>query len=109
MGIIIEGQKRGQLTDRIREKAKELLGYEISQTELRLMPYVQYVMLNGQRIEPIHINSDDRKILSKWRKAGYIEGGVSGLLITKEFWDIINELLFLGYVDITKPVQINEK
>ena len=33
---------RGMLTDEIRAKSKELLGYEITQVELRLMPYLQY-------------------------------------------------------------------
>jgi hypothetical protein len=93
-------QRRGQLTDRIREKSKQLLGYEISQTELRLMPYIQYVMVNKQRIDPNCVNGEERKILQKWRDAGYIEGGASGLAISKEFWDIINEIVFLGYVDL---------
>ncbi|HRW21576.1 MAG TPA: hypothetical protein P5509_06355 [Bacteroidales bacterium] len=94
-------QKRGQLTDRIREKSKELLGYEITQQELRLIPYLQYVIVNEQRINPNNINAEEREILSKWRKAGYIEGGASGLGMTKEFWNIITELIFLGYVDLT--------
>jgi hypothetical protein len=97
----ISEQKRGQLTDRIIEKSNELLGYEITQQELRLLPYLQYLMVNEQRIDPNRINDDERKILSKWRKAGHIEGGASGLGMTKEFWDIINELIFLGYVDLT--------
>jgi len=92
-------QKRGQLTDRIKQKSKELLKYEITTTELRLMPYIQFTMVNNQKIEPIKINEEERKILSKWRELGYIEGGASGLSITKEFWDIINEIIFLGYVD----------
>lgn len=92
-------QKRGQLTDRIKAKSKELLGYEMNVTELRLMPYIQYQMMNEQRIDPWKVNEEDRKILQKWREAGHIEGGASGLGITKEFWDIINEILFLGYVD----------
>ena len=94
-------QKRGQLTDRIREKSNELLGYKITQQELRLLPYLQYQMVNEQRIDPNSINTDERKILSKWREAGHIEGGASGLGMTKEFWDIITELIFLGYVDLT--------
>jgi hypothetical protein len=94
-------QKRGQLTDRIKEKSKELLGYEISQRELRMLPYIQYVMTNEQRIDPNRINSEEREILSKWRKDGHIEGGASDLKITKEFWNIICELIFLGYVDLT--------
>jgi len=93
-------QKRGQLTDRIKDWSKELLGYEITQMELRFLPYIQYVMVNNQKIDPVKINADERSMLSFWRNKGYIEGGVSGLKITKEFWDIINELIFLGYVDI---------
>ncbi len=95
-----EKQGRGQLTERIKQKSVELLGYEIDVRELRLMPYIQYQMVNNQKIEPAHINVEERKILSKWRVAGHIEGGASGLNITKEFWDIINEIIFLGYVDL---------
>jgi len=93
-------QKRGQLTDRIKQKSKQLLGYEIDVLELRLMPYIQYVMVNEQKIKIEHINFEGRKILSKWREAGHIEGGASGLRITKDFWNIICEIVFLGYVDI---------
>ena len=93
-------QQRGQLTERVKQKSKELLGYEIDQKELRLMPYIQYVMVNNQKIEPNHIEENERSILRKWKDAGYIEGGASGLAITKDFWDKINELLFLGYVDL---------
>ncbi len=94
-------QLRGQLTDRIKKKSVELLGYEMDTTELRLMPYVLTVMMNGQRIDPAKLNQDDRDILSKWRKAGHIEGGMSGLQITEEFWNIICEVVRLGYVDLS--------
>jgi hypothetical protein len=90
--------RRGQLTDKIKAKSKELLGYEIGVTELRLMPYIQYVMTNDQRIDPRKCNQNERDVLSDWRKSGYIEGGASGLAITKEFWDIICDLIFLAYV-----------
>lgn len=94
-------QKRGQVTERIKKKAKELLGYsEISKDELRLMPYILYVMQNKQRIDPNKLNSKDRIVLTKWKEKGYIEGGAAGLGITKEFWDICCELVFLAYVDI---------
>jgi len=93
-------QPRGKLTDRIKAKSMELLGYEIDVTELRMMPYVFYVMQNKQRVDPSSCNAADREVLSKWRGAGHIEGGASNMLITKEFWDIMSELIFLGYVDI---------
>ena len=91
---------RGQLTDKIKIRSKELLGYEIDVKELRLMPYIQYVMTNEQRISSRHINQEEREVLRKWKEVKYIEEGASGLSITKEFWDILCEIIFLGYVDI---------
>ena len=95
-----KAQGRGQLTKRIKRKSKELLGYEISVVELRMFPYVVYVMMNEHRIDIRKCNQADREILSKWRKAGHIEGGCGGLWVTREFWDIAMEIVFLGYVDI---------
>lgn len=89
---------RGQLSDSIKAKSQELLGYEITQRELRLMPYVQSVMLNDQQIDPRKINSEEREILSVWRQKGYIEGGAAGMAISKDFWDAIHQILWLGYV-----------
>ena len=100
MEKIIE-QKRGQLTDRIKEKSLELLGYQIDQTELRLLPYIQFVMVNEQLIDVAKINAEERKILQKWRDKELIEGGATGISITKNFWNILTELIFLGYVDLT--------
>lgn len=93
-------QRRGQLTQRIKDKSKELLGYEIDQQELRLMPYVMTVMMNEQRIDPNKIAGYERPILKKWRDAGHIEGGASGLNISENFWHILCQIIFLGYVDI---------
>ncbi len=90
--------KRGVLTKEIKQISKKLLGYNITQTELRLMAYVQYVMVNEQRIDIRKINDKEREILSIWRDKEYIEGGASGLAITKEFWDAICECVWLGYV-----------
>lgn len=95
-------QLRGQLTPRIRQRSKELLGYEIGQAELRLMPYIIHVMLNDQRIDPAKISGDERLILTKWRKAGHIEGGSGGLSVTEQFWTILCEIVRLGYVDLRK-------
>jgi hypothetical protein len=91
---------RGMITLAIRERSMELLGYEIERVELRLMPYIQSVMMNEQRLDPRKVNGEDRDILRKWREAGHITGGASGLAVTREFWDIINDLLWMGYVNI---------
>lgn len=95
-----EKQGRGVLTARIKEASKRLMGYEMTVRELRLMPHIQHTMVNTQKIDPQKCNGEERVILQKWRDAGYIEGGASGLQITKEFWSIINEIIYLGYVDL---------
>lgn len=89
---------RGQLNDKIQELAKGFLGREITTTELRLYPYLDYVMKNEQKIEPIHINQEDRGILRILKNEGHIEGGASGLSMTKEFYDYINQVLWFSYV-----------
>lgn len=102
METTTETQSRGKLTERIKLKSLELLGYEITMRELRLMPYVQSVMVNSQRLDPNKINGEERRIISKWRGQGHIEGGASGMRITEEFWNIICEIIRLGYVDLTE-------
>lgn len=89
---------RGQLTEEIQKLAKDFLGREITVRELRLYPYLDYVMKNEQKIKPIHINQEERDILKNLRDEGHIEGGASGLSMTKEFYDYINQVLWFSYV-----------
>lgn len=91
------GVGRGVLTKEVQEIANRHIGRDIDQTELRLIPYVQFVMLNEQKIDIRKINQDERKILRKWKDAGLIEGGASGLSVTKDFWDFSSEILFQSY------------
>lgn len=62
--------KRGQLTTKVKKEAQRLLGKEITVRELRLMPYVQSVMINDRRIDLRKINEEERAILSDWRERG---------------------------------------
>jgi len=89
---------RGTLTKEVQEIAKKHIGREIDATELRLIPYVQYVMVNEQRIDPNKVNQEERVILRKWKDAGLVEGGASGLQITEDFWKFMCEVLFQSYV-----------
>lgn len=93
---------RGVLTDEIKDLAKTKFGLDLTTAELRLMPYFQYRILNYGNVDPAHLNKEDRGILSSWRERGFITGGASSgsLGCTKEFWDIISELLWLAYVEI---------
>lgn len=91
---------RGMLTEEIKVMAKELLDIEIDITQLRLMPYVQYCVMNVQNIDPNHVNNMDREALSKWRKDGLIKGGASTLSVSKKFWDAMSEILWHSYVNL---------
>ena len=88
----------GALTDEIQELANEFLGRPITTTELRLYPYLDYLMKNEQKIDPRQINQVDRDTLRVLRAEEHIEGGASGLSMTKEFYDYINQVLWYGYV-----------
>lgn len=89
---------RGALTPQIQEIAKKHLGREISSRELRLMPYIQYEAMNSQKIDPNKMNAEERTIWQSWKKQGWVDGGMTGIGITKDFWDTMNEILWLGYV-----------
>lgn len=89
---------RGALNKEAQILAMEFLGREITTTELRLYPYLDYLMKNDQRIDPRHCNDDDKKVLTVLRSEGHIEGGASGLSMTKEFYDYINQVLWHTYV-----------
>jgi hypothetical protein len=78
---------RGQLNDEIQKLAKDFLGREITVRELRIYPYLDYTMKNTQKLDPNKINQKDRDILTVLRKEGHIEGGASGLSMSKEFYD----------------------
>ena len=89
---------RGKLTNKIQVLAKSFLGRGITTRELRLYPYLDYLMKNEQKIDPGKVNQEERDILRKLKEGNHIEGGASGLSMTKEFYDYINQVLWLGYV-----------
>ena len=90
---------RGQVTTQIKVKAQLLLGIDsISVTALRLMPYMQYHLVNNTSPCQSHMNEKEKRILKEWRKKGFITGSASDFGVTKKFWDAMNELIWLGYV-----------
>ena len=95
-------QKRGELTDRIKEKSVELFGYEITQKELRLMPYILYEAQNNKRAN--NTNDEEKEILSSWIDKGFllITGLGHILSVSEDFWNKANQIIFLGYVDLSE-------
>lgn len=96
---------RGSLSKKVQNKAKELIGRELSRDELRLIPYMQYVMVNDQKIDICKLNGKDEKIMREWNEANYYYAIQYGseesyrLVITKELWNFMCEILFIAYVE----------
>ena len=89
---------RGQFTDNIKQQMEDFLGRDSSQCELRLLPYIQSVMVNDQKVDPNKINKNERDIIQLWREAGHVEGGAAGVAITESFWEFICKIVWQGYV-----------
>ena len=94
-------QGRGVLTARIKTASKRMIGYAITQQELRFIPYLHYTATNSQRINAEAINLDELDILARWESDGHLVSGEK-LAISKKFWTFMNEMLWLGYVDLDK-------
>lgn len=99
--------KRGELTPAIKKQMQEFFERDVTQRELRLLPYIQYTMMNTRKLDPRHINGEEREVLQKWREAGHIEGGASGLAITRDFWNFMNVILFQAYVAYDDPQHLS--
>lgn len=93
---------RGMLTDEIKKRSSELLGYEITVRELRLMPYIDYTMKNNQYIEMNKINDEEHEILHKWQDKNFIIGTLTNIQISKEFYTAMQEILWIAYVAYEK-------
>lgn len=88
---------RGVLTSEVKALSKELLGYEITVTELRLLPYIMTCLMDNNCIGPAHVNSKDRAVFAKWKREGRLFDPSSDLTVSPEFYDIICKILKIGY------------
>ena len=86
--------KRGCLTPKL-----EML--KLTQTEVRLIPYVHYCNLNGMRIDINKILPEEMDIIYKWVEEGRISNDVfdKKFSVTHEFWDLMNDVLWEAYAN----------
>lgn len=89
---------RGMLSKRVQCCAIAHIGREISQCELRLIPYIQHTMANTRRLDINRISEAERKVLSQWREEGYIKGDACDMKVNKDFWTFMCDSLWHGYV-----------
>jgi len=89
---------RGQLTEEIQKIAHDKMGVaELSTGMLRLIPYIQYRMINDRFIDSRHVNEEDQTAIDEWVEAGFISSPHNNMTVTKDFWDGMCEILWLSY------------
>ena len=89
---------RGKLTDEVKKISQEQLGYEINVRQLRLLPYIQDCMMNGEIMARIRMNNEERDILDAWIQEGFIISRHHGLpVISKKFYKAMCAILMVGY------------
>lgn len=91
---------RGMLTDKIQEKAMKFLKREISQKELRLYPYIDYCLKNAcQGWSYGKMDSKEMEILNKLYDEKHIIYSPEKIIVSREFYDYIQDVLAIGYVE----------
>ena len=93
---------RGKLTEKIQEIARYRIGREITTTELRLYPYLDFVIKNDQKIDERRINNEEKKLLYILMQEKHIDN-LNFLSMSKEFYYYIQEVLWEAYVVGNKP------
>jgi hypothetical protein len=95
-------ENRGALTPEIEALGESFLGKKLTLRELRLIPYLDHCAKNWG-FDPARINQEERSIISEWKKRGFIHVSSSpssgGVSIRRDFYDFMNEVLWLSYVD----------
>lgn len=88
---------RGKLTPELSKLAAELLGIQIDTKALRLLPYLDNSFKNFG-ISANKLNDVERDWIGKFLDCGLLEGTVVNPVMTKKFYDAMQELLWHSYV-----------
>lgn len=81
-------------------KYKAETGLELDRDNLRLLPYIQYVLMNEQAFDRAKLSREEAKIIKDLRDAGCL--GVRSNdkpQCTRSFWNCMNEILYHTYVE----------
>ena len=101
---------RGKLNTKIMEISKKFIGRIITIDELRLLPYLDYILKNGGDINRERINNEEYEILISFSEKQYItlnddldEDGYKNRYFkitckSKDFYMFIQKVLYESYV-----------
>jgi hypothetical protein len=91
---------RGRFDQGVKDLFKKHLGREGSVIELRLIPYLQYVMVNDKHIERISVSNEEREIIDLLYSEGHIVELAGHVYCTKAYWDFMSEVLYFSYAHV---------
>ena len=84
----------------LRLRYKTETGLDLDKTNLRLLPYIQYVLMNEQIFDQAKLSREEAKIIKDLRDAGCLGVRSNGKFqCTDRFWACMNEILYYTYVD----------
>ncbi|MDH5259257.1 MAG: hypothetical protein OEX07_14680 [Gammaproteobacteria bacterium] len=92
---------RGDITHKAAEIAKRLLNHpKISQSEIRLLPYLQYLAINQKGIEGSSISNVEYHIIKDWAAKRWLLGD-PGIRVSMPpyVWYAVSEILWETYAD----------
>jgi hypothetical protein len=95
-------RQRSGLTNEIQALAIEFLGREITEEEIRLYPYLDYVSKNDCKLDFDRVRKEERDILERLRDEGRIkydhagERGVYWFAISEGFYFFIQRVLWIA-------------
>ncbi len=90
---------RGELSHPVANIARNRLGYEITQRELRLMPYLCHILVNSQEIDKRKVNDEELRYINNWLDKGWLYFDGAGFLqAEKVFFMHMQEIIYYGYV-----------
>ena len=92
-------ERRGFLTEAFAKEAKEYLGRDFTQIELRLYPYLTYCAVNHQKVERLKTTDTEQDIISMLEKEGrLVREYPSYMHPTKDFYMFMQKAILECYV-----------
>lgn len=98
MGAGESDRGRGCLDEQLAEKYEAILGHPMTVRELRLIPYLQYLVVNRQPWSIGKMRQSEVEICNEWQRRGWLLASSSApLRVSREFWDFMNDVLWDSY------------
>ena len=90
------------ITNQIQQLFTKFMGRETTEAELELIHYIHSLLVGDGLINWQLISYTDNLLLDFWVKKGYIGIGEQSPVVflkSRQFWLLMNEALYLMYVD----------